>query len=139
MVVDESKKTGFVTIAVKHKSPYIAQKWTDLIVKELNNFYKVKDKVEYGAAVDYLNAQMTKTSFTEIKEVIAELLQQKIQQLALIEVNDYYVFEYIDPPEVMETKSSPSRAVICILGAMLGGIMSVLIVLIQHYFRPKKI
>ena len=38
--------------------------------------------------------------------VIAQLLQhRKVQQLALIEVNDFYVFEYIDPPAAMEKKS----------------------------------
>ena len=48
-------------------SLYIAKEWTDLIVTELNNFYKVKDRAEAQAAVNFLNAQMTKTSFAEIK------------------------------------------------------------------------
>ena len=137
--VSEDKKTGFVTIAVKHKSPFIAKEWTDLIVTELNNFYKVKDKAESQAAVDYLNVQMSKTSFAEIKEVIAQLLQDKIQQLTLLEVSDFYVFEYIDPPAVMERKASPSRAVICIIGALLGGFLSLLIVIAKHYFFSRKI
>ena len=30
--------TGFVTISVKHKSPYIAKEWTNLIVNQINDF-----------------------------------------------------------------------------------------------------
>ena len=43
---------------------------------------------------------MSQTSFAQIRQVIAQLLQQKIQQLTLIEVRDFYVFDYIDPPGV---------------------------------------
>jgi len=77
--------------------------------------------------------QIAQTSFAEIKQVIAQLLQQKTQQLTLIEVSDFYVFEYIDPPVVMETKSEPKRSIICILGALIGFIVGIIIVLIRHY------
>ena len=45
---------------------------------------------------------------------MAELQQQEIQKLTLMEASEFYVFEYIDPPAVMEKKSEPSRAMICI-------------------------
>ncbi|MDC3216942.1 Wzz/FepE/Etk N-terminal domain-containing protein [Gammaproteobacteria bacterium] len=131
--------TGFVTIAVKHQSPYIAKEWTELIVNELNDFFRAKDKVEAKAAMNFLNAQIAQTSFTEIKQVIAKLLQEKTQQLTLIEVNDFYVFEYIDPPAVMEKKIEPTRSFICIVGAFLGAVLGVFIVLIRFYLREKKL
>ena len=135
--ISEDIETGFITVAVRHQSPYIAKEWTALIVKEVNNFFRIKDKIEAQAAVDYLNKQIAKTTLTEIKVVIAELLQQKTQQLTLSEVSDFYVFEYIDPPAVMEQKSEPSRAIICILGALLGGILGVLYVFIRHFYLKK--
>ena len=46
----------------------------------------------------------------------AEELQEQIQKLTLIEANEFYVFEYIDPPAVMEKKSDPNRKLICIIG-----------------------
>ena len=54
--------------------------------------------------MDFLNFQMTQTSYTEIKQVIAQLLQNKMQQLTLIEASEFYVFSYLDPPKVMEKK-----------------------------------
>jgi capsular polysaccharide biosynthesis protein len=131
--------TGFISISVIHQSPFIAKTWTDLVIKQLNDFFRVKDKIEAQAALDYLNLQISQTSFSEIKLVIAELMQQKMQQLTLIEANNFYVFEYIDPPEVMETKISPVRAQICILGAFIGVILSCLIVLIRFYIFNTKV
>jgi LPS O-antigen subunit length determinant protein (WzzB/FepE family) len=136
--VNKKKKTGFVTISVKHQSPVVAQAWTELIVRELNEFFRVKDKAEATAAMEYLNAQMTQTSFAQIKQVIAQLLQQKIQQLTLIEVRDFYVFDYIDPPAVMEFKSEPARSIICIISALLGALLGVFVVLIRHFSMEKK-
>ena len=77
--------------------------------------------------------QIAQTSFAEIKQVIAELIQQKTQQLALIEVSEFYVFEYLDPPAVMEQKSEPKRSLICILGAFIGGLLGVIIVILRHH------
>lgn len=125
--------TGFVSILVKHQSPVLAQKWTELITDQLNSFYREKDKAEAEAAMNYLKVEMAKTSFSEIKLVVAQILQQKLQQLTLIEASEYYVFDYIDPPVVMETKIGPKRSLICIFGAFIGGLLGSLIAIFRHY------
>ena len=138
MLISTDVETGFITLTIKHQSPFIAKAWAELIVKQINDFFRIKDKKEAQAALTFLNAQIAQTSFSEIKQVIAQLLQQKTQQLTLIEASDYYVFEYIDPPAAMERKSEPRRSLICILGALLGGIFGILIVLISHFGLNKK-
>lgn len=131
--ISEDKKTGFVTVAVKHQSPYIAKEWVELLIKEVNTFYRQKDKTESQKAVNFLNDQIKMTNLTEIKQAIAELLKNETQKLTLIEANQSYVFEYIDPPAVMEYKSEPKRAIICILSAFLGGFLSIILVFVIHY------
>ena len=79
------------------------------------------------------------TSLSEVKLVIAQLLQEETKKLTLIEANQSYVFDYIDPPAVMENKSEPSRAFICILSALIGGILSVVLVLLKHYGIREKL
>jgi len=133
--ISKDLKTGFIKLSVKHQSPYVAQAWAELIILKINAFYKDKDKEEAEASVRYLNTQIAQTSYAEIREVISQLLQQQTQKLTLIEANDYYVFEYIDPPAVMERKAEPMRAMICIIGAILGGLFGCIIVLFRHY-RP---
>jgi hypothetical protein len=136
--LSEDKKSGFITLSIKHQSPFIAKQWVELVVNEVNAFYRQKDKSESEKAVSYLNQQISMTSLSEIKEVLAQLLQEETKKLTLIEANQYYVFDYIDPPAVMEKKSEPKRALICILSALLGGMLSILLVLIRHYVFSEK-
>ncbi len=136
--LSEDKKSGFITLSMKHQSPYVAKQWTELVVNEVNAFYRQKDKSESEKIVSYLNQQISMTGFSEIKLVLAQLLQEETKKLTLIEANQYYVFDYIDPPAVMEKKSEPKRALICVLSAILGGMLSILLVLIRHYFFSEK-
>jgi len=131
--LSEDKKSGFITLAIKHQSPLIAKEWVELVINEVNSFYRQKDKSESEKAVSYLNQQISTTGLSEIKEVLAQLMQEETKKLTLIEANQHYVFDYIDPPAVMEVKSEPKRALICILSALLGGMLSILLVLIRHY------
>ena len=132
-------KTGFITLSIKHQSPFVAKQWIELVVNEVNAFYRQKDKSESEKAVSYLNQQISITGLSEIKQVIAQLLQEETKKLTLIEANQYYVFDYIDPPAVMEQKSEPKRALIFILSALLGGMLSILLVLIRHYVIRQKV
>jgi len=132
------KKNAFISISIKHQSPFIAKQWTELVVNEVNSFYRQKDRSGSEKAVNYLNQQIQMTGLAEIKQVIAELIQEETQKLTLIEVNEFYVFDYIDPPVVMEEKSEPKRSLIIILCAILGAMLGIALVLIQHYRFKKK-
>jgi LPS O-antigen subunit length determinant protein (WzzB/FepE family) len=136
--LSEDKKSGFITLSMKHQSPFIAKQWAELVVNEVNAFYRQKDKSESEKAVSYLNQQISMTGLSEIKQVIAELLQEETKKLTLIEANQYYVFDYINPPAAMEEKSEPKRALICVLIALLSGLLSIVLVVIRHYVVKEK-
>jgi uncharacterized protein involved in exopolysaccharide biosynthesis len=137
--LSEDKISGFITLSIKHQSPFVAKQWVELVVNEVNAFYRQKDKLESEKAVSYLNQQISMTGLSEIKQVLAQLLQEETKKLTLIEANQFYVFEYIDPPAVMEKKSEPKRAIICIFIALLGGMLSIFLVLIRHYAIKQKV
>lgn len=132
--VNQDKETGFITLSIKHQSPFIAKQWAELMISEVNAFYREKDKLESENAVSYLNQRITNTKLSEVRLVMANLLQEETQKLSLIEANDYYVFDIIDPPAIMELKSDPKRSLICIISALMGAITAIFLVLIQHYF-----
>ena len=136
--LSEDTKSGFIILTINHQSPFIAKQWTELIVDEINSFYRKKDKSEAERAVNYLNQQISITGLSEVKQSIAQLLQEETKKLTLIEANQHYVFDYIDPPAVMEKKSKPNRALICIISALIGAMLSIVLVLIMHYaIKPK--
>lgn len=127
-------KTGFVRISFKHHSPYVAKEWTELVVDQINNSFRTLDKLEAQSSMSFLNVQMAQTSFSEIKEVIAEILKQKMQRLSLIEANEFYVFSYLDSPAVEEEKVAPTRSKISIFGSVFGLLFGILIVIARDYF-----
>ncbi len=133
LIITEDQITGFIRISIRHQSPYVAKKWVELMITKINAFYRQKDKLEAEIAVSYLNEQIAKTSLAEIKQIMAEIQKQEIQKLTMIEAKESYVFDYIDPPEAMEVKNSPNRAIICILGAFFGTMLGVFIVLLRHF------
>ena len=135
MEVSQDSTTGFVRISFKHHSPYVAKDWTELVVQEINDSFRKLDKLEAQASMDYLNDQMALTSYSEIKEVIAQILKQKMQQLSLIEANEFYIFSYIDSPAVEEEKVEPSRTKISIFGAVLGLLLGILTVITRDYLN----
>ena len=136
--ISQDKKTGIITLKIKHKSPFIAKQWSDLLIREINIFYTLKDKSEAQKSVNYLYTQITQTNLSEIKAVIAELIQKETQKLTLIEAKQSYVFEYIDPPAAMEKKSEPNRSLIVILSGMFGGVLSIIIVFSIHFISKRK-
>ncbi len=136
--LSEDKKTGLISLSIKHQSPFVAKEWAELLIKEVNNFYRQKDKSQSEKALRYLNQQFAMTGLSEIKQVLAQLLQEETKKLTLIEANQSYVFEYIDPPAVMEKKSEPKRSLIVMLSGLLGGILSIVLVLLKHYVSKER-
>ena len=137
--LSEDKKSGFISLSIKHQSPFVAKQWVELIVNEVNAFYRQKDKSESEKAVSYLNQQISITSLSEVNQALAQLLQEETKKLTLIEANQYYVFDYIDPPAVMEKKSEPRRTYICMVISIFGGMLSIFLVFIRHYFFKEKV
>jgi len=132
------KDTNFINISVTHENPYIAQEWNKILIDQINYYYRGKDKKEAEAASDYLSNILFETKLFEVKQVIAALLQKETQKLTLIESNEFYVYEIIDPPAVMERKSGPNRSLICILIFIFGFILSSSIVLAKYYIFSER-
>ena len=135
--VSEDKTTGFVTVAVTHYSPAVARDWVTLIVKGVNEAVRARDMEEAEKSIAFLNQQRLKTNLVSLTEVFAELIEQQTKTVMLANASDEYVFQVIEPPVAPELKSEPKRALICVLGTLLGGMLAVVLVLIRHYFRSE--
>ena len=133
--VSEDKTTGFVTVAVTHYSPTVARNWVTLIVNGVNEAVRARDVEEAEKSIAFLNQQRLKTNLVSLTEVFAELIEQQTKTVMLANASDEYVFQVIEGPVAPELKSEPMRALICVLGTLVGGILSVIFVLIRFYIR----
>ncbi|NRF31333.1 Wzz/FepE/Etk N-terminal domain-containing protein [Vibrio coralliilyticus] len=135
--VSESKDTGIVTVSITHLSPYVAQLWAQLLVKELNLWMKEESLTETNRNIEYLEQQLDRTKVVDMQNVFYQLIEEQTKTLMLAEVKDEYAFKVIDPPVVPEEKAGPKRALICILATLLGGMLGVAIVLFRYALRRK--
>lgn len=130
--VEQDKKSGFVTVSVNYYSPAMAKQWVDWFVADLNLYMKNRDQIDAQHNIDYLKKQLEKTSIADMQTVFYQLIQEQTKTLMLSEVNPEYVFKTLDPAVIAEEKSKPKRALIAVLGTVLGGMFGVLIVLLMH-------
>ncbi|WP_428773764.1 Wzz/FepE/Etk N-terminal domain-containing protein [Vibrio sp.] len=133
--VSEAKDTGLVDISITHYSPVIAQQWVELLVQDLNAWMKDKSLTETRRNISYLEQQLDKTVVADMRSVFYQLIEEQTKNLMLAEVESEYAFKTIDPPVIAEEKAGPKRALICVLAALLGGMLGVAIVLIRFAFR----
>ena len=135
LAVSEDKKSGLISISIEYYSPQIAKQWLDLYILSINKHMQARQVVKVSNNIEYLEAQIEKTSITEMQEVFYTIIEEQIKSQMLAEASPDYAFVAVSPSMVPEEKSQPKRALICILGTLLGGILSVLTVLVLHFAR----
>ncbi|MDG2297496.1 MAG: hypothetical protein P8L75_04830, partial [Gammaproteobacteria bacterium] len=138
MSISQDKLTGFISIHVEHISPIFAKEFLELIIREANSLLRKRDMEESSKAIEYLTSELSKNPFVEIKESINSLIEAQLEKQMLAQINEDYILIEIDPPFVAEKKSKPIRSLIFVFGATLGGMLSLCIVLIRHYFLGEK-
>ena len=131
--ISVDNKTSFITLSIEHKSPYLAKQWVDIIVHNINESMRELDIRNAKNSITFLNESTSSTSVQSIREVIASLLERQMQTLMLASSNADYVWKTIDSSLVPELKSGPNRAFICIVGTLLGSMLSMIFVFILHY------
>ena len=137
VTVSEEEDTGFVALSLKHRSPVYAKDWLDLLVVDINEALRAQDLDESERAVAYLEGQLKQTNMAEIRELLAGLLRSHMESRMMATVEPNYVFSVIDPPTVPELKSEPKRALICVLGTLLGGMLGVVFSLVRRALRNR--
>ena len=129
----EDNKTLFVTISIDHQSPHIAKKWVEIIVKNINESMRNIDKKNALDSINFLNKEVENTNLKETKEAISKLVESQLQNLMLTSASESYVYKTLNAPIAPEKKTSPSRAIICILITFLGGVLGIIVAFIQFY------
>jgi uncharacterized protein involved in exopolysaccharide biosynthesis len=133
--VSEDKKSGLISVSIEYYSPQMAKQWLDLYISSINKHMQERQMIKVDSNIEFLEAQIEKTEITGMREVFYTIIEEQIKSKMLAEASPNYAFEAVSPSMVPAEKSQPKRALICILGVLLGGMLSVLLVLVLHYAR----
>tara|TARA_B100000767_G_C19759101_1_gene534318 strand:- start:1551 stop:2456 length:906 start_codon:yes stop_codon:yes gene_type:complete len=137
LLVSENTNSGLITVSVEYYSPQIAKHWLDLYVSSINTYMQKRKIVEATRTIEYLEEQIAQTSISGMQEVFYTIIEEQTKNKMLAVASPEYVFTSVSPAMVPEQKSQPRRSIICILGTLLGGIFSTLLVLVMHYTRKQ--
>lgn len=135
--ISEDKNTSFVSVSISHYSPYIAEKWLKIIIKNINESMREEDKQNAQNSILFLQDAANETNLQSLNDAISSLLESQMQTLMLASSNEDYIYKIIDSPIIPEEKSGPNKPLIFILGSILGLILSIFFTLIYHHNKSK--
>jgi uncharacterized protein involved in exopolysaccharide biosynthesis len=137
VAVSQDKKSGLINVSVEYYSPQIAKQWVDLFIHTINDYMRARKLEQVNRNIEYLTVQIEKTAIADMREVFYQLIEEQTKSKMLAEASPEYAFVTVSRAMVPEEKSQPKRALVCILGTLLGGMLSVLWVLVRRYAFSK--
>ncbi|MGR5452158.1 Wzz/FepE/Etk N-terminal domain-containing protein [Vibrio sp. PNB22_3_1] len=135
--ISQDKESGLYTVSVKNYSPYVAQQWVNWLIEDINKVMRERTIAETSQNLAYLNTQLQKTAVADMQSTFYKLIEEQTKSLMLAEVQEEFIFKVVDPAVVPELKDGPKRALVCVLGTLLGGMLGVAIVLVRFAFRKE--
>lgn len=130
--ISHDPNNNVITISVTHFSPYFSQKIVSDLIDFFNEKMRKKDIAEAQASIEYLTQMAEETSIQGHRDVFYNLIEQQQQKKMLASIRKNYSLEIVDPAIVAEDKSSPKRAMLVLMGAILGFLFSSVIALLKQ-------
>lgn len=130
--VSQDPQTGLVTLAVEWIDPQVAATWAETLVHRLNERLRERALKEAETNVAYLQAELVQTSVVTLQQSIGRLLESELQKLMLARGNEEFAFRIIDAAVSPKEHVRPKRALIAVLGTLLGGMLAVFAVFLRY-------
>ncbi len=130
--ISESKKTGLITLTVSWYDADLAANWANMFITKANIFIKQKAITEANQSISYLKDQIINTSQVDIQELLYKLIEKELQTAKLASVRKDFAFKVLDPAVPPEIKSRPLRPMICIIGFLIGLLISLVLVFLYR-------
>lgn len=125
----EDPQSGLLTLAIEWSDPDTAADWAGKLVKRVNELIRSEDIAESERKLEYLNEQLNEASLVELRLAISRVIEEQISAMMLAQSQQEYAFDVIDPPMVPKERVRPKRTLIVIIGTLLGGFISALVLI----------
>jgi uncharacterized protein involved in exopolysaccharide biosynthesis len=119
-----SKRTGFLTVSFEHESPEFSEYVLSLILNKIDTSIRDRDEFNAQNSIKFLKKELEIIETGELRAAVSALIQSELQKIILAKRNSTYILNFIQPPFVPFEKNRPSRAMICIMGTILGFILA---------------
>ncbi len=138
-VTGPDRITGLVTVSLEWTNPIEAAVWTNRLISALNQEIKARDVREANKAISYLQGQLQQTQLVDMQRVFYQLIESQTRTVMLADVREEYALRVIDPAVVPDTRHEPNRKLIAIIGTLIGGISSLIVVFLRDFLSKRKV
>lgn len=121
--VSTDKLSGLVTVRMESEDPQWAAETANKIIIRLNEYLRNQAILQSNKNIRYLEQEIANTPLVEFKSALYELVESESRNKMFSNVNQEYAFKVIDPALIPEAAVKPKRALILIMGVMLGFIL----------------
>lgn len=132
LTVEQVTDGDLTKFSIEYYSPYIAKQWVDLIFQDINSYMQLRKLSRVNSNIEYLEAQVEKTSIADMEQVFHILIEEQIKSKMLTEATPEHTFVVVNQSMVPEQKAGPKTNFLVTIGALFGFIFSIMIVLIRH-------
>jgi len=137
--VSLNNSNQLIYVSIEFYSPIVAQEWVEKFIYAINKKMQERKLIILNRNIENLEKQLLKTREVLLKEKLFSILAIQIKEKSLAEASPEYAFVTVNKAMVPEVRSFPRRTVIVIGATFLGAFLSILWVLLNHYFiLPRK-
>ena len=130
-VLNEDQVKAVIKLSITSYDPLHSSIIANKMIKNVNDYIRSSDLIEVNMNLKFLKEEAMTEGIKTSKDYFSTLIQQEIiKKMSLYGPKDY-AFKVIDPALPPETRSSPVRSVIMIVGTILGIIISILGVMLN--------
>jgi len=135
MDISKDPKTGILEVSISWSDPVIASKWANDIVNRLDLYLKKSTVDESQRSVVFLEEQLAKTKLVAAESMLYSLIENETRNIMFASARENYLFKIIDKAIPAETRTSPVRKQIVVIGTILGFIFGLLIALMLNFYH----
>ncbi len=126
---------GFINLSFDYFSPYLARKWLEKFIEEINLTMKNRASDSAKKNLLFLEKSFESTNTAETKLVISSLIKQQIAKQMLAEASPEYSFVYVSKIMTPSQKFKPRRSLIVIIFSIVGFLSSIFLIFAYRYFK----
>jgi uncharacterized protein involved in exopolysaccharide biosynthesis len=135
--IREDKLKGMTTVAIDWVDPAVAARWANEFVALANEVVRGRALDDASRNIAYLNKQIAQTNVVEVQRVMYDLIESETKTLMLASARTEYAFTVVDPAVPPEVRISPRRALMVILGTLIGLFIGLIVVFFHRVLgRP---
>jgi len=132
------RKTKIITLSMTSLSPKFSKETLEKMIVHFNQFMKERDIKDSTSSLIYLQKELAKADYKEVRTALQQILEEQYKKLALANTRDEYALRFIEAPLFAANKSAPKRAFICAAITFFGTAFTVFLLWSVRAYRLGK-